>query len=83
MWAHFNNLIGRQVDLSKEKKSIFKIICMLAYRTGLRIGEILGLRLRDLAMIELEVKTIGNEEYYYLTASNPQVIKIFLCTRQK
>lgn len=51
---------------------------MLAYRTGLRIGEILGLRLRDLAMIELEVKTIGNEEYYYLTASNPQVIKIFI-----
>ena len=78
MWAHFNNLIGRQVDLSKEQKSIFKIICMLAYRTGLRIGEILGLRLRDLAMIELEVKTIGNEEYYYLTASNPQVIKIFI-----
>ena len=78
MWAHFNNLIGRQVELSKEQKSIFKIICMLAYRTGLRIGEILGLRLRDLAMIELEVKTIGNEEYYYLTASNPQVIKIFI-----
>ncbi|MHA3098714.1 tyrosine-type recombinase/integrase [Acinetobacter brisouii] len=78
MWAHFNNLIGRQVELSKQQKSIFKIICMLAYRTGLRIGEILGLRLRDLAMIELEVKTIGNEEYYYLTASNPQVIKIFI-----
>lgn len=78
MWAHFNNLIGRQVELSKQQKSIFKIICMLAYRTGLRIGEILGLRLRDLAMIELEVKTIGNEEYYYLTAGNPQVIKIFI-----
>lgn len=78
MWVHFNNLIGRQVDLSKEQKSIFKIICMLAYRTGLRVGEILGLRLRDLAMIELEVKTIGNEEYYYLTASNPQFIKIFI-----
>ena len=78
MWAHFNNLIGRQVELSKEQKSIFKIICMLAYRTGLRIGEILGLRLRDLAMIELDLKTIGNEEYYYLTASNPQFIKIFI-----
>ena len=78
MWAHFNNLIGRQVDLTKEQKSMFKIICMLAYRTGLRVGEILGLRLRDLAMIELEVKTIGYERYYYLTASNPQFIKIFI-----
>lgn len=78
MWAHFNNLIGRQVELSKEQKSIFKIICMLAYRTGLRIGEILGLRLRDLVMIELDLKTIGNEEYYYLTASNPQFIKILI-----
>ncbi|UDM37361.1 integrase [Acinetobacter haemolyticus] len=78
MWAHFNNLIGRQVELSKQQKSIFKIICMLAYRTGLRIGEILGLRLRDLAMIELDLKTIGNEEYYYLTASNPQFIKIII-----
>lgn len=78
MWAHFNNLIGRQVELSKEQKSIFKIICMLAYRTGLRIGEILGLRLRDLAMIELDVKTIGYERYYYLTASNPQFIKSFI-----
>lgn len=78
MWAHFNNLIGRQVELSKEQKSIFKIICMLAYRTGLRIGEILGLRLRDLAMTDLDVKTIGFERYYYLTASNPQFIKIFI-----
>ena len=51
---------------------------MLAYRTGLRIGEILGLRLRDLVMIELDPKTIGNEEYYYLTASNPQFIKILI-----
>lgn len=78
MWAHFNNLIGHQVELSKEQKSIFKIICMLAYRTGLRIGEILGLRLRDLAMTDLDVKTIGFERYYYLTASNPQFIKIFI-----
>lgn len=78
MWAHFNNLIGRQVELSKEQKSIFKIICMLAYRTGLRIGEILGLRLRDLAMTDLDVKTIGYERYYDLTASNPQFIKIFI-----
>lgn len=78
MWVHFNNLIDRQVDLSKEQKSIFKIICMLAYRTGLRIGEILGLRLRDLAMTDLDVKTIGYERYYYLTASNPQFIKIFI-----
>lgn len=78
MWAHFNNLIGRQVELSKQQKSIFKIICMLAYRTGLRIGEILGLRLRDLAMTDLDVKTIGYERYYDLTASNPQFIKIFI-----
>lgn len=78
MWAHFNNLIGRQVELSKKQKSIFKIICMLAYRTGLRIAEILGLRLRDLAMTDLDVKTIGFERYYYLTASNPQFIKIFI-----
>ncbi|WP_196782902.1 site-specific integrase [Acinetobacter lanii] len=78
MWAHFNNLIGRQADLSKEQKNIFKTICMIAYRTGLRIGEILGLRLSDLGMIELDVKTIGYERYYFLTASNPQFIKIFI-----
>lgn len=78
MWVHFNNLIGRQVDLTKEQKNIFRIICMLAYRTGLRIGEILGLRLRDLAMIELEFKTIGYERYYYLTANNPKVVKVFI-----
>ena len=78
MWAHFNNLIGRQADLSKEQKNIFKTICMLAYRTGLRISEILGLRLRDLAMIELDVKTIGDERYYYLTENNPRFIKSFI-----
>ncbi|MCU4398029.1 site-specific integrase [Acinetobacter junii] len=78
MWAHFNNLIGRQADLSKEQKNIFKTICMIANRTGLRVGEILGLRLSDLGMIELDVKTIGYERYYYLTASNPQFIKIFI-----
>lgn len=76
MYDQFKNLIAVNKHLTTNQKKMLEVICMLAYRTGLRIKEILGLRLRDLVMTDLKYKTIGHDRYYYLCSNNPTFVKI-------
>lgn len=46
MYAHIRNLI-RSSTLSEHNQKILDIIFILLYRTGMRINELLGLKLRD------------------------------------
>ena len=78
MFNQFKNLIAVQTQLTKEQKNILKAICILAYRTGLRLNEILGLKLSDLAMINLRYETIGHDLYYYFTNEKYEIFKIFI-----
>ncbi|WP_347460938.1 tyrosine-type recombinase/integrase [Acinetobacter sp. ANC 7454] len=78
MFEQFKNLIAVNNHLTTEQKNTLKVVSILAYRTGLRIREILGLRLRDLVMIDLERNTIGYDQYYYLTSNSPNFVKILI-----
>jgi len=78
MFNQFKNLIAVQTQLTKDQKNILKVICILAYRTGLRLNEILGLKLSDLAMINLRYETIGHDLYYYFTNEKYEIFKIFI-----
>lgn len=78
MFNQFKNLIAVQTQLTKDQKNILKVICTLAYRTGLRLNEILGLKLSDLAMINFKYKTIGYDPHYYFINEKHEICKIFI-----
>ena len=48
LYKHILRSVSNQIALSSYNKSIMKVIFTLLYRTGLRINELLGIRLTDI-----------------------------------
>ena len=76
LWALFLKVLEWRHDLLDQQKTMIRLICTLAYRAGLRIGEVLGLRISDLVMMNLHYPETKEGKFYSLDTKPITYLKI-------
>ena len=76
MWELFIKVLEWRDDLSDQQKILIRLLCTLAYRTGLRIGEVIGLRISDLITPNLLCLNTQTGKFYYFDHEELTYLKI-------